>query len=183
MTKEILEIFDENSNFLGTEKRSVIHSNGLFHRTVSIFIIDSKQRIFLQQRSGKKDVCPLRWDLSAAEHLKPKETYESAAQRCLKEELNIEPVIKKIRDMHLQKNEYFEGKIKDYEFVELYLGACSGEINFNTDEVFNGKFANISDIDKTMTENPDNFTPWFADEWKYMKSQGLLFQLDKFFKF
>jgi isopentenyldiphosphate isomerase len=73
MPEEFIEIFDDKNNLVGKEKRSVVHSKGLLHRTVNILIVNSEGKIFLQQRSASKDVCPLKWDISAAEHLNPGE--------------------------------------------------------------------------------------------------------------
>ncbi len=163
---EILEIFDKNNKLIGKERRDIIHSSGFFHRTVSIFLFNSKGEMLLQKRSAKKDVCPLAWDLSAAEHLKPSESYAGAASRCLKEELGIEADAVRIRDVHLQKNEYHNGKIKDYEFVELYKTVHDGKINIDKNEVSESRFLDIKHVHKMMRSNKKQFTPWFVEEWK-----------------
>lgn len=170
--EELIEIFDENNIFLKRTKRSLAHNKGLFHHSVNIVLFNSKGELFLQQRSKDKDVCPLAWDLSAAEHLKIGENYLQAARRCLKEELNIAIDLIKIRNVHLQKNVYLGGKIKDYEFVELYKGVYDGKIRLDPKEVEEGSFFKIKTIENEITKK--KFTPWFLDEWKYLKNSGFL---------
>lgn len=173
MPEEINDVVDENNKVIGKEKRSIIHSKGFFHRAVNIFVFNSRGDIFLQKRSQQKNICPFKWDLSAAESLKEGETYIQAAMRGLKEELNIITKVSKIRDQHLQKNEYFNGKIKDFEFVELYKAVYDGEIIIDEKEVAEGRFFQIKDLEQMIKENIEQFTPWFIDEWDYLLKVGV----------
>ncbi len=165
---EILEFFDKNGRLLGAEKRDIVHSKGLFHRTVNVLVLNTEGMVFLQKRCAKKDICPSSWDISAAEHLKQGEDYQDAAKRCLKEELGIDAEAIKIRGVHLQKNEYENGK-KDYELVELYKAVCSSIIKINKYELEDGKFFRAEDIEKLIASNKNAFTPWFLDEWSYIR--------------
>lgn len=172
MPEEINDVVDEHNNVIGKEKRSTIHSKGLFHRAVSIFIFNSKGAVFLQKRSQQKSICPLKWDLSAAESLKAGETYLQAAERGLKEELNVIAKLSKLRDAHLQKNEYFDGEIKDFEFVELHKAVYDGEIVVDKEEVADGRFFWIDDVQRMIEDDIEQFTPWFLDEWNYLLKAG-----------
>ena len=168
-TDEILEVVDKNNIFIKTGKRSFIHRKGLFHRTANVFVINPKGEIFIQQRSNKKTICPLYWDLSVAEHLKIGESYLQACFRGLKEELGIVANIIIIRSVHLQKNSYFKNKIKDFEFAKLYLGFYDKKILINKKEIKNGKFISIKDLDKKIKRGNNLFTPWFLNEWQFLK--------------
>lgn len=92
MTDEILEIVDNNNNIIGTKKRSVVYRENFIHRASHIFIHNHKKEIYIQKRSFKKGTWPDKWDLSAAETLKPKESYEQGALRGLREELGIKNI-------------------------------------------------------------------------------------------
>ena len=174
MSNEVLDIVDENNKVIGKEKRDIVHSKGLFHRAVNIFLFNSKGFLFLQKRSASKDVCPLTWDISASETLKSGEDYHKAAIRGLQEELSINAKLIKIRGVHLQKNEYFNGKIKDYEFVETYQALHNGYIKINKSEIAEGGFFNIKDIKDMIKKNRNQFTPWFIDEWSFMEENDLV---------
>eukprot|EP00884_Botryococcus_braunii_P009334 jgi/Botrbrau1/18401/Bobra.0469s0003.2 len=118
-SEEVFEIVNEQNQTVGTELRRVVHKTGLLHRAVYCFVFDPAGRLLLQQRAGRKDIGPLLWDLSLAEHLKPGETYGEAVQRGLTEELGIEVPANALKGplqaAHLRQLE-IPGKIKDCEF-------------------------------------------------------------------
>jgi isopentenyl-diphosphate Delta-isomerase len=49
-----------------TVLRSVAHHEGLWHRTVHVWIQNRKAELLLQQRSLTKETFPGLWDISAA---------------------------------------------------------------------------------------------------------------------
>ena len=52
---EHLDIYDEYMNKIGTEKRDIVHQNGLWHKTVHCWIYDDIGNVYFQIRadSGK----------------------------------------------------------------------------------------------------------------------------------
>lgn len=167
---ELIPIVNEKNEIIGEKDRKVVHEKGLFHRAVLVIIFNSKGKILLQKRSAKKKICPLKLDLSVAEHLKTGESYIEAAVRGLREELGIEVSksdLKKLREAHLQMNEYENGKIKDYEFVELYLLIYDGEIKIDKNEDEEAKFFTKEEVEKLYKE--DKLTPWFREEWEFLR--------------
>ena len=52
---ELLEIVDENNLVTGIRNRAEIHRQGIWHRSVHIFIFNSRGEIYLQKRSPRKD--------------------------------------------------------------------------------------------------------------------------------
>lgn len=167
---EILPVVDKKNTLVKKARRSFIHNKGLFHRAVNILVLNSKKEIFLQQRSGEKTICPFLWDISAAEHVKTGETYHQTCLRGLREELGIVAKIKMIRDVHLQKNTYLHGKIKDYEYIKLFAALYDGKISIDKKEVKNGKFFTLEALEKKIKAEKKSFTPWFLEEWEYLKT-------------
>ena len=82
MDEEYLEIVDENNNLTGERKpRSLVHSNGLWHRVVHIYffrIINKEIEILVQLRSKTKDLSPNMWDTRFGGHIKAGEKLEQA---------------------------------------------------------------------------------------------------------
>lgn len=171
---EILDIFDKHNRLIGNAERSRVHSEGLFHRSVIVLVLNSKGDLFLQRRDKTKDVCPLAWDVSVAGHLEPSEDYEVAARRELMEELDVASTPIKLRDVHLQMNEYEGGKIKDNEFVVLYKLVWDGDIQIDTTEVKEGSFFPTKKIEQMIEKDRQAFTPWFLDEWEYLTERNLI---------
>src|SRR3989338_1902809 len=86
---EYFDIVNENDEVIGKASRDEVHQKHLIHRAVTIFVFNSKNKLFMIQRSRKKKLNPLKWQGSASGHVQSRETYEQAAKRELKEELNI----------------------------------------------------------------------------------------------
>lgn len=162
---EIIPVVDKKNNVIGLENRKTVHEKGMFHRGVYVIISNSSGEFLLQQRSAHKSICPLFWDLSLAERLKPKETYVKAAKRGLEEELRIAKVkLTKLREAHIQK--MIIGSVKDYQFVELYKTVFDGKPKTNPKEVAEAGFFTIEEIEKLESEK--KLTPWFLDEWNWI---------------
>ena len=74
MEKEYLDLVDENNNLTGEkELRSVVHSTGLWHRTVHIYFFRKINNIFeflVHLRSKDKDLRPNCWDTRFGGHIK-----------------------------------------------------------------------------------------------------------------
>jgi isopentenyldiphosphate isomerase len=128
---EHFEVFDENGNPTGSiEPRKTVHSNGLWHRTVHIWIYRRNQ-ILLQKRAQSKDSHSGLWDVSAAGHIEVRETPLEAALRELEEELGI----------HSEENDLLyvdtkrftlvsqKGDFVDREITSIYLYRWEGSID------------------------------------------------------
>ena len=74
--------------------RKHVHTNGLWHCSVHIWIVNpTKQQILLQKRSLTKDTFPGRWDISSAGHVEADSTsLIHTAQVELAEELGLDNV-------------------------------------------------------------------------------------------
>lgn len=46
---EKLDIYDANGEFIGTEERSIVHSKGLWHKTVHCWLYDKSGKVFFQK--------------------------------------------------------------------------------------------------------------------------------------
>ncbi len=131
--EEIFDILDENGNVTGkTASRSYVHSHGLYHRTVHIWIIrDGK--LLLQRRSHNKDSFPDKLDISSAGHIDAGEEPLTGAVRELYEELGIkaEPwefVLAGRMSRHYVK--HFRGKIfDDNELAYVYIYTGNADIS------------------------------------------------------
>ena len=68
--EEYLDILDENGNLTG-EKASISesHKKGYWHRTVHVWIVNSKKEILFQKRSPNIISHPNLWWLSAGGHM------------------------------------------------------------------------------------------------------------------
>lgn len=110
--------------------KSVIHQKGYYHNTVHIWFYTLKGEILLSQRSAKKIICPLLWDVSVAGHIDAGESILQAAIRETKEEIGLS-----ISENQLNKIGVFEcfqtyeHGITDNEFHHTF--ACKLHVFFD----------------------------------------------------
>lgn len=158
---EILEIVDEKNRVAGKATRGECYKKGLLHRAVNIFIFNSKGEVFLHKRSEKKLKYPLFWDLSCSEHVKPGEGFEEAAKRGLKEELGIEVEVEEIIPLHRVDSVDENNIHHDNELVVTFKVIYEGKMNYDSNEVAEGRFFNVNQL-------PQSVTPWFLVDWKLL---------------
>lgn len=82
---EYLDYYDENHQYLGTESRDIIHTNGLWHNTVHCWLYDKLGNIYFQVRKDDGKLYT-----SASGHVSAGETIEEAFGREIKEEIGID---------------------------------------------------------------------------------------------
>ncbi|TGV00402.1 NUDIX hydrolase [Flavivirga rizhaonensis] len=149
-----------------SELKSIIHQKGLYHNTVHIWFYTKKGDILLSQRSAKKTICPLMWDVSVAGHIDSGETIKQAAVRETKEEIGIS-----ISENDLKKIGVFEcfqtykSGIIDNEFHNTFI--CELKVPMSKlipqeEEVEALKlvsFSNFKDLIKNIGNNDNHFVP------------------------
>ena len=123
--RELLEIYDPDGHPTGQAKaRGPVHLDGDWHLAFFCWIARPGPRdteILLQHRAARKDVWPLRFDASAAGHIRFGESMAEAARE-VREELGI---LVELSDMvplgrHRQQHNHANGLI-DREHHALHL--------------------------------------------------------------
>ncbi len=166
MSEEQFEILDEYGTPVGLAARTRAHREGLWHRAVHVFVFRPDGRLLIQQRQFDKDICPGAWDLSAAEHLRPGESYAEGARRGLREELGVtaDVVLEPIGATATARLELPERGIKDYEFQQSFRCAYDGPLGADPEEVAAVQVVTLGELAAAFAARPDDFTPWFRDD-------------------
>lgn len=141
--------------------KSEAHKNGWWHNTIHLWLYTAKGEILLQQRSHKKDIYPLLWDVSAAGHIDAGETIENAAIRETHEELglNLKPKDLKKIGIHKHASSYANGTIQDNEFHHVYIAELKVDISKLTpqeEEVEGLKLVTIDEFRMLLRESKTN---------------------------
>ena len=138
MAEELFEFVDESGRVIGLAPRSRCHGDpSLAHRSVHVFVFDSRGDLYLQKRSSRKDVQPGKWDASVGGHLAPGESYLAAAARELAEELGVAPP--SLESLKLLHSYVWRTSIET-EHVQTYQFTHEGPFSLHPDEIEEGRF-------------------------------------------
>jgi isopentenyl-diphosphate delta-isomerase type 1 len=152
--EEFLEVVDEDNQVIGIASRYEIHKRGLRHRSVHIFIFNTRGDLYLQKRSPSKDQYPEHWDTSAAGHTDPGESPLEAAERELWEELGITVPLVEVM-------EYPAGLETGWEFVTLFTARTDDPIHLNLEEATTGDFFTPDQLTLLLADPLQKIAPGF----------------------
>ena len=154
MSEEIFDVVDGADQVIRQAPRSVVHTQNLLHRAVSIFVLKPDGRLLLQLRSDSKDQYPGCYTSSASGHVDAGEDYESAAKRELREELTIESPLEFLA-------KFPAGPETAFEFSALYQVVTDAEPVPDPGEIANIEFLPLDRIGAMIEQFPEQFTPPF----------------------
>lgn len=154
---EYIDIVDKNGNPTGkSELKSVIHQNGYYHNTAHIWFYTNDGKILLSQRSAKKNICPLLWDVSVAGHIDTGETSEEASIRETMEEISLKISEKDLKNIGVYECfQCYDNGIKDNEFHHTFISELKvslSELIPQDEEVEALKLVSINEF-KSMLNN------------------------------
>jgi isopentenyl-diphosphate delta-isomerase type 1 len=152
---EFLYLVDENDNILGKITRKECHmSGGCIHRSVYVFVLNGLGELFLQKRSISKDLYPSYCTGSASGQVEYGENHEKAAKRELAEELGIQAPI-----TYVCKSKSFTEIEK--EIAAIYFCRYTGPLNLNREEIEEGIFTNLKDVEGEINRGEKKFADGF----------------------
>lgn len=124
---ELFDIYNQDGTPAGyIASRDDAHRLGLWHRTVHVWIRNSKGELLLQKRALTKDVYPGYWDISCAGHIDAGESPETAALRELSEELGVQKNERELVYLFtvLQLYDSVNPYVCDREHTSVFLIQC-----------------------------------------------------------
>lgn len=157
--EEQLILVDKNDQVIRYCNKLEAHQKGWLHRAVSVFLFNEKGELLLQQRAHHKYHSAGLWSNTACSHPRPLENSKKAAERRLKEEMNIEA--KLFFGFSFRYKTQFENRLIENELDHVFIGFSSELPKPNPDEAFDFKYLNQGQIEQAIQTNPDNFTYWF----------------------
>ena len=132
-------VVDENDNEIGSATLAEVWQKGLYHRIVSIFVVDDQGRMLLQLRGSNVKAYPNCWDQAAGGHVDESFSYDQAAETELAEELGLHRVPLTLLGTFRINDKLGDGRvINQFErayFVEIPSGT---NLRLQVDEVNKG---------------------------------------------
>ncbi|MES2408683.1 MAG: NUDIX domain-containing protein [Patescibacteria group bacterium] len=161
---EYLDVLDEKGNKTGESKsKPEIHEKGFWHRTVHIWLMNSKKELLLQLRSKTKKTYPGFWDISAAGHIGSGEESLSSAKREIGEEIGIEISDKNITLIGtVTQKDIISSTYINNEFNDVYLVKTDLKIEdfkFNDGEVEKVEYIPIETLKGWVRDQKSDLVP------------------------
>lgn len=150
---EKLEELDRFGNPTGKiVAREFAHNFGIYHKGVSLFIVNDKNEILLQQRSKKKIRNAGLWDVSVSGHVRYGEDDISAILRECVEESKYELTAEDLKPLcKYKETRKFSEKFTNNEFYNVFVAHVNEENkSVNDYEVSKTKFFTVDELREMM---------------------------------
>ncbi|MEJ6981180.1 isopentenyl-diphosphate Delta-isomerase [Pedobacter sp. P351] len=168
MARSYVILVDENDQQTGVMEKILAHQKGLLHRAFSIFIINNNQEMLLQKRASSKYHSPGLWTNACCSHPAPDESTIEAANRRLPEEMGFNCPLTEIGAFTYRAE--FENGLTEFEFDHVFVGTHNAAVIPNPEEVDEYKWLSLSEIDKLIENDENQFTVWFKLAYPLTKS-------------
>ena len=163
---EFFPVVEPSGLVIGRSTRAYCHGGAKpLHPVIHVHIIDRFSRIYLQKRPMTKDIQPGKWDTAVGGHVSYGESIVEAVYREAFEELRFI----EFNPIHLETYE-FESAV-EREMVSVFAAVGSYELTPDPDEVEEGRWWPIEEIDANLGKNV--FTPNFESEFRMIRKQLL----------
>ena len=170
--EEYFDVLDENGEFTNeVESRSICHKEGLWHKAVALFIINSKNQVLLQKRSANKRMWPNLWDITAGGHVLAGEFGFQSIIREIKEEIGIDISQNDITFIGASTSQNIKNEIKNKHFNEYYIVNKDIDVSdlvLQEEEVSDAKWFEKDDIINRINNGFDGITDKEGC-WEYLK--------------
>lgn len=159
MIEEKVILVNERDEQIGLMPKLEAHEKAQLHRAFSIFILNSKNEVMLQQRASQKYHSPLLWTNTCCSHQREGESNIQAGNRRLMEEMGFSTELKEL--FHFIYKAPFDNGLTEHELDHVMVGYFDGEPEINPEEVENWKWMDIDAIKDDMQIHPEKYTVWF----------------------
>jgi isopentenyl-diphosphate delta-isomerase len=175
MVEEQVILVDTDDNPIGTMNKMEAHEKAVLHRAFSVFILNDKNEVMLQQRAAHKYHSPLLWTNTCCSHQRVGETNIEAGKRRLFEEMGFTAELKEL--FHFIYKAPFDNGLTEHELDHVMIGYSNQNPVINPEEVESWKWMSIEAIKADMMDNPNAYTVWFKiifDEFYHFLEENKL---------
>lgn len=159
MEEEKVILVNENDEPVGLMPKMEAHEKAVLHRAFSVFVLNDKNELMLQQRAADKYHSPLLWANTCCSHQRENETNIEAGNRRLQEEMGFNTELKELFSFIYKAP--FDNGLTEHELDHVMIGYYNGEPTTNPDEVEAWKWMDIDEVRKDIQQNPNIYTAWF----------------------
>ena len=158
--EEQVILVDEQDNPIGLMPKLEAHQKAVLHRAFSVFILNAKGELMLQQRAKHKYHSPGLWTNTCCSHQRQGETNVQAGMRRLQEEMGFTTELKEIISFIYKAP--FDNGLTEHEFDHVLIGYYEDSPIINHDEVADWKWMPLEDVKNDIDTYPELYTVWFV---------------------
>lgn len=159
MIEENVILVNENDEQIGLMPKLEAHEKAVLHRAFSVFILNDKNQLMLQQRAHHKYHSPMLWTNTCCSHQREGETNLQAGNRRLMEEMGFQAELKEL--FHFIYKAPFDNGLTEHELDHVMIGNYNDNPFINPEEVASWKWMEIDAVKEDILINPDIYTVWF----------------------
>ncbi|WP_339838012.1 isopentenyl-diphosphate Delta-isomerase [uncultured Flavobacterium sp.] len=159
MIEEKVILVDINDEPIGLMEKMAAHEQALLHRAFSVFVLNDKNEVMLQQRASNKYHSPLLWTNTCCSHQRAGESNIQAGKRRLEEEMGFVTELKEL--FHFIYKAPFDNGLTEHELDHVMIGYSNDDPKINLEEVESWKWMKIEAIKNDMEIHPEIYTVWF----------------------
>ena len=159
MKEENVILVNERDEPIGLMPKLEAHEKAILHRAFSVFVLNEKKELMLQQRAPQKYHSPLLWTNTCCSHQREGETNIEAGNRRLGEEMGFTTELKEL--FHFIYKAPFDNGLTEHELDHVMIGYYDGIPQINLEEAGDWKWMKIEDVKEDMKRHPETYTVWF----------------------
>lgn len=159
MEEEKVVLVDINDNPIGTMPKMEAHEKAVLHRAFSVFILNKKGQLMLQQRALHKYHSPGLWTNTCCSHQREGEDNIAAGKRRLQEEMGFSTSLEALFSFIYKAP--FDNGLTEHELDHVLLGHYEDEPQINPEEVAAWKWLDLQTVADALKAQPQDFTAWF----------------------
>ena len=157
--EEQVILVDEQDNPIGLMGKMEAHQKAVLHRAFSVFILNDKGELMLQQRAAEKYHSPNLWTNTCCSHPREGETTIEAGKRRLQEEMGFVTELTDVQTFIYKAP--FDNGLTEHELDHILIGYYNEAPKINPTEVGDWCWELPQNIKKDIAARPHRYTEWF----------------------
>lgn len=159
MIEEQVILVNENDEQIGIMPKLEAHKKAILHRAFSVFVLNDKGELLLQQRAASKYHSPMLWTNTCCSHQREGESNIEAGKRRLVEEMGFVTELKEVFSFIYKAP--FDNGLTEHELDHVMVGNYNKNPKINQLEVEGFKWMTLEAIKTDMETKPNQYTAWF----------------------
>ena len=159
MIEEQVILVNEKDEQIGLMSKLEAHEKAVLHRAFSVFILNKKGELMLQQRAAHKYHSPLLWTNTCCSHQRDSESNIEAGKRRLFEEMGFVCELKEVLSFIYKAT--FDNGLTEHELDHVMVGEYEESPIINKVEVNDFKWMTLEAVRSDMEKQPEIYTEWF----------------------